>query len=140
MGQEYLQGRYLDEAIETLQEAVRLKPHDRSFRCLLIDAYQKDQEYEKASNVAREALALSPREARPHFEAGQQLVNLGRYQEARPYFEDAIRIDPSLTGAYNSVGDLRLRSGEYEAALESFEKAKSVDPRNLLALRGLARA
>src|SRR6266567_3784748 len=140
LGEQYLQGRYLDEAIGTLQEAVRLKPDDLRLRYLLIDAYQKDQNYDKALNSAREALALFPHEARTHFEAGQQLVNLGHYREARPFFEDAIRVDPSFKEAYNSLGDLSLRSGEYQKALESFEKARSLDPQDLLALRGLGQS
>jgi tetratricopeptide (TPR) repeat protein len=140
LGQQYLQGRYLQEAIETLSEAVRLKPEDPMLRSLLTSAYQRDKQFDKGLNVAKESLKLFPSSAEVHYEVGELLAGLGRYQEAKPYYEDAIRIDPSFVEAYCSMGDSLVRNGEYQAAFEKFLAARSLDDRNLRAARGIGQS
>ena len=140
LGQQYLQGRYLQEAIATLSEGVHLKPDDPKLRQLLVSAYQKNKEFDRALSVARESRGLFPSIAQSHFDVGEQLANLGRYQEARPYFEEAIRIDSSFFEAYNSLGDSLLKNGEYQAAFEKFQAARSLEERSLRAARGIGQS
>ena len=91
LGQQHLQGWFVQQAIQTFREALKLKPDDLDARYLLIQAYQNDKAYEKALELAQETARLFPQEARAHFEVGHQLGNLGHYQEGRRYFEEALR-------------------------------------------------
>jgi tetratricopeptide (TPR) repeat protein len=90
--------------------------------------------------AASELLKLFPSEARAHFEVGEQMANLGRYQEAQTSFKEAVRIDPTFAEAYNSLGDSQSRNGEYQAALENFRKARSLDSKNVRAVRGIGQS
>ena len=140
LGQQYLQGRYLEEAIETLLIAKRVKPEDPKVLYFLIDAYQQNEQFSKALEVAREALRVHPLDARAHLMVGGQMANLGNCRLGRPSLEEAIRLSPSLPAAYDTLGDCQIEESEYQVALASYRRARVVAPGDLHASRGIAKS
>ncbi len=137
LGQQYLQGRFVKEAIATLREAVKLDPGDPNLRFLLIDAYRAEDD-DEGIQVAKETIRLFPDSGRAYYEAAEELVNAGRFDDAHPYAEQAVQKDPRLVEGWNALADLDAKSGKYDLALKEFEQARSLDASNLDAARGIA--
>ena len=137
LGQQYLQGHFVKEAIATLREAVKLEPGDANVRFLLIDAYRAEDD-DQGIQVAKETIRLFPDSGRAYYEAAEELVNAGRFDDAHPYAEQAVQKDPRLVEGWNALADLDAKSGNYDQALKEFQQAQSLDASNLDAARGIA--
>ena len=137
LGQQYLQGHFVKEAVATLREAVKLEPGDPNLRFLLTQAYRAEDD-DEGIQVAKETIRLFPDSGRAYYEAAEELVNAGRFDEAHPYAEQAVQKDPQLAEAWNALADLDAKSGKYDQALKEFEQARSLDASNLDAARGIA--
>jgi len=138
LGDEYLQADDARAAIPLLREAIRLKPDNPNPWHVLIEAYQQQKDFSSALSLASQGAERFPSVGRFQFEIGNQLSNLGRYQEALPSAEQSVQLDGSLVEGHDLVGDIESRRGDYEKALASFERAKVLDPTDLEALRGIA--
>ncbi|HXJ93254.1 MAG TPA: tetratricopeptide repeat protein [Terriglobia bacterium] len=137
LGQQYLQGHFVKEAVAALREAVKLEPSDPNLRFLLIDAYRAADD-DQGIQVAQETIRLFPDSGRAYYEAAEELVNAGRFDDAHPYAEQAAQKDPRLVEGWNALADLDAKSGKYDLALKEFEQAQSLDASNVDAARGIA--
>jgi len=137
LGDQYLQTDDVRAAIPLLREAIRIKPDNPDPYHVLIQAYQKEKDFANALSFARQGAEHFPSDGRFEFEIGNQLSNLGRYQEALPFGEKSVELNASLVEGHDLVGDLESRRGDYEPALASFQRAKTIDPTDLEALRGI---
>ena len=61
---------------------------------------------------------------------GNQLGNLGRYEEALSAYEEAIRLKPDYDYAWNGKGNQLGNLGRYEEALSAYEEAIRLKPNN----------
>ncbi len=137
LGDQYLRTDNAQAAIPVLRDAIRIKPDNPDPYHILVQAYQKQKDFAKALGVAQQGAERFPEDGRFQFEMGNQLSNLGRYQEALPYAAKSVQLNASLVEGHDLVGDLEFRRGEYDQALASFQKAKDIDPTDLEALRGI---
>jgi len=140
LGDQYLQADNARAAIPPLREAIRMKPDNPNTWHVLIQAYQQEKDFASALTLAQQGAERFPSVGRFRFEIGNQLSNLGRYQEALPSAEQSVQLDESLVEGHDLVGDIESRRGDYEKALASFERAKALDPMDLEALRGITQA
>lgn len=139
LGEQYLEGHYVAEAVTCLTQAIQQDPAgDPALRYLLVEAYTEQHDFPSALKAAQDGAAHFPTNARFVYEEGQQLANIGNYQQALPYAQKAIEMDPTLTHAYDLMGDIQSRSGQYAAALSNFRKARNITPTDELALKGIA--
>ena len=104
---------------------------------MLVEAYQEKNDFQNALIAAQDAAQQFPNAPRAVYEVGQQLANLGHYQQARPYAEKALQMDSTMVDAYNLLGDIESRSGQYDAAVKTFTSAKALNPKDRMALGGI---
>ena len=69
-------------AIAEFEKAVSLSPYDYRFWMSLGRAYEQSGDIAKAENALRQAVALAPSYAYPHWYLGNLLLRNGRYDEA----------------------------------------------------------
>jgi tetratricopeptide (TPR) repeat protein len=79
--------------------------------------------------VARPAAAddKATRDARRHWEKGEKLFALGRFDEALVAYEQAFEAKP-LPGFLFNIGQCHRNLGNYDAAIFSFRKFLKLDP------------
>jgi Flp pilus assembly protein TadD len=93
----------------------------------------------KAAQLAEQAAALRPGDARAHNLVGAAYGALGRTDRARAAFHAALKARPDDPVAYVNLGALELESANASAAGEYFADALSLDPESRAAREGLAR-
>jgi lipopolysaccharide assembly protein B len=148
LGLDYKHGGFIDRALETFQEVVRLDPTNRYAFVNLQKLYEDQHQWAEAASV-REQIALIDTKPESNNqilgflrnEVGETLMNGGEDRAAARSFETAIDIDARTAPAYLNLGDARERMGQTAAAVDAWEKlVQTLPDRAYLALDRLERA
>jgi len=67
-------------------------------------------------------------DAKKHFDEGNRLYDLGRYEEAIEEFDIALDIDPNYKEAHYNKGNTLRHLKRYEEAIKEYDKALAIDP------------
>jgi tetratricopeptide (TPR) repeat protein len=100
----------------------------------------RDGKIDEAIPQFRKALALSPGDAKAHYQLGIALQKKGDMEGAVQEFRTALAADPtnSANGAvYSDLGLALARSGKLDDSIESYEKALASNPDDPIAHAGL---
>jgi lipopolysaccharide assembly protein B len=148
LGLDYRHGGFIDRALETFQEVVRLDPKNRYAFVNLQKLYEDQQQWTDAAAICEKIIAIDggKEEANHQIlgflrnEVGETLMRAGDDAAAARTFETAIDIDARTAPAYLNLGDARERTGPMAAAIEAWEKLVHTLPdRAYLALGRLER-
>lgn len=89
----YIKYGQLDEALEALNESIRLFPNfDAYYNRGLVYTDKKD--YRKATENFEKAFEIKPRDLGLNYNFGVALLETGRFKEAVPKFERLLEDDP----------------------------------------------
>ena len=130
LGLDYRHGGFIDRALETFQEVVRLDPKNRYAFVNLQKLYEDQQQWADAAAIREKIIAIDGGgdEANQQIlaflrnEVGDALMRSGDDEAAAQTFSAAIDIDARTAPAYLSLGDARERTGQAAAAVEAWEK------------------
>lgn len=120
-------GRY-GEAIEELNEALRLNPGYVEVHNNLAVTYDKTGRHDEALGHLKEALRLNPAYAEAHGNLGNLYARLERYEEAVEELEEAIRLKPAYAPAHNNLGHIYALQNKNQAAISEFKEALRLVP------------
>lgn len=124
------------EALESLQEAVRIEPYSWIGHYLLGVASVRLQQWHRALEEFTQAIDMNPKEPRAWQMCGDVLLNLERYDESEQYLRKALELNPDLTDAMVGFGFLFLKRNELEQAGSYFKRALMRDPGHARAKQG----
>jgi tetratricopeptide (TPR) repeat protein len=118
-------------AIEAFEKCIELGFDAWANRAV---TYEKNGEHEKAINVAREAVKVSPATSSDAFlKIGDILRDQGKFEDALNSYNQAIEADPSNSNAWSSKGNALADLGEYNQSLTAHNKAVELDPQSAFA-------
>jgi len=149
LGLDYRHGGFIDRALETFQEVVRLDPRNRYAFVNLQKLYEDQHQWAEAAS-ARETIAEidgATREDNVEIlgflrnEVGQGELVAGHFAEAARTFEGIIDLAPGTAPAHLNLGDAREHLGQQAAAVAAWERlVQELPDRSHLALARLERA
>ncbi len=86
--------------------------------------------HEKALESYRSAMSVDSTHAICHFNAGDALYLLGRYQDGVREFTRAIRSETDSVAAmsYYNLGNALFKSGDLKSAVEAYKRSLLIDP------------
>jgi lipopolysaccharide assembly protein B len=149
LGLDYKHGGFIDRALETFQEVVRLDPKNRYAFVNLQKLYEDQRQWAEAAAVREKIAALDDDKQEVNNqilgflrnEVGETLTRAGDDAAATRAFEAALDIDARTAPAYLNLGDMRERVGQPASAVEAWEKlVQTLPDRAYLALDRLERA
>jgi hypothetical protein len=118
----------IDEAIEHLQEALRLDPNHAEAHSNLGVALARRGRPLEAIAQYREALSLDPYQTQAYSNLGNALLQQGRVQEAIAQFDAALTIDPNDPQARTNRAGALLRDGRTDEAIADLEQVLRIAP------------
>lgn len=124
----YQSGNGVDEALELVERAIVLDPHQGKFynsRGAL--HYAEDRDHQAAADF-RQATLLSPDDSMAWNNLGNALLKLGQVAEAEQAFRRALSRQPAPVAAINNLGLALKRQGQFDKALICFREAILHDP------------
>ena len=127
------------ELLDALLGAPSPAPADRRLALLLrAEAHQGLRNPAAAVADLRGAIALEPRDPKPHNALGIALADAGDGGGAIAAFRRAVELDPGYARAWNNLGNALRDGGRAGEALAAFQRAVAVDPDYALAWTNLA--
>ena len=117
------------EAEETLQRAIRLRPGYWPTYQRLAVFYLNEQQYDKSERSFQVAIGINPDSPSLHYNLGALYFDQRRWPEARREFEKSVAIRPNAFG-YSNLGTVLFYEGKYEEAAKQFEQATNLQPNN----------
>ncbi|BAQ09840.1 tetratricopeptide tpr_2 [Bacillus sp. OxB-1] len=130
-----LEANQYDEALELFQEAVRRSRDVQSLTNLAWIYCHEEDEFEKALELAEEAIALKPSSHFPYYLQGELYGRLERWEEAKSAWEQALAIHESKTAWHN----LAVASYELGKTAEASEQFRCAAGKSDTALYGHAK-
>ena len=125
------------EAINAIQKAVQLVPHDAEAHSNLGNTLQEMGRLEEAEVSFRQATALKPDYISAHNDLGTTLQELGRLEEAEASYRKAIYFKSNYAKAYYNLGNTLKELNRLEEAEASYREAIALKPDYALAHNNL---
>ena len=128
LGISYVQvGRYV-EAVQHLEEALRLDSRSANAHNYLGGALLALRRGQDALVHFRRAVALSPRDEHLHFNLAKALDQTGHDAEAIQEFGRAIALNPDLPDAHQNLGAALFKQGDLPNAIAALQRAAELAP------------
>jgi lipopolysaccharide biosynthesis regulator YciM len=149
LGLDFRTGGFIDRAIETFQEVVRLDPPNRYALVNLQKLYEDQRQWSEAAAARERIAAIDGGDGQQNRqilgflrnEVGLAVMLGGDDASADRIFQTAIDIDRATAPAYLNLGDARERQGDHVGAVEAWEKlVREVPERAHLAFARLERS
>lgn len=109
-----------NEAIQTLNELLKIKPDYYEASCLLGDTLYEQENYKEAVNVYLQALNYNPDEYEIYYNLGMLYTRLNDFQNAKEYYEKAAELNSLLYNAKYDLAHISLLYNELDEAEEYF--------------------
>ena len=94
--------------------------------------------YAQAVPEWRKAIELNPEEARPHFQLGLALGELGQVNDEIAEYRQALRMDPNSALTYTNLAIALQGQGKLGEAIEAYRKSIELEPHNAKVRSNLA--
>ena len=129
--------RRWDKAIPLLEKSLEMAPDDLEVRMRLAEAYNAENEPEKACYQLGQILALDPSSGTAWRALG--VIHAGRqdYDRAVECLEEAVKLEPEHSQTHYRLGMAYDNKKQYGKAVEAFRKAIRLDPRFAKAYQAL---
>jgi Tfp pilus assembly protein PilF len=132
-GRTYAESGRLDEALQSLQTAVRLNPRSADAQLYLGNVYVRRGEFAIAARHLETALALRPNDPKVHLNLGTVWGMLGRDEEAMEQFRQVLDVEPNNTTALVNLGRLLTKRGDRKEGLSRLLQAVAAHPASVAA-------
>ena len=132
--------QYLDEALESAEEALRLDPTDADTYALLSLIHTQRRDWSSALHAAEQGLEHDAEHVGCNNARAMALTKLGRTAEAGTTLASALDRDPENALSHANLGWTALHDGDTKKALEHFREALRLDPTEDYARAGLVEA
>ena len=118
----------IDEAIDELQEALRLDPRHAGAHSNLGVALARRGRLTEAIDHYHEALRLDPQQMQVYSNLGNALLQQGKVGEAISQFDVGLSIDPGDPQARTNRAGALMREGRVDEAIADLEQVLRLEP------------
>jgi tetratricopeptide (TPR) repeat protein len=123
---------------ELYGQLVRAYPRDERALTLLATFHFGQQDFVKAIELYRKAVAINPTFTSPYNLLGYALRSVEKYADAETAFKKYIELIPGDPNPYDSYAELLMKTGRFDDAIKNYEKALAIDSNFISAYIGIA--
>ncbi len=116
------------KAVDLAEELASKYPGDERAQFILGNSYLGQQNYEKAIEQYKKAIAINPSFAGAYNSLGYAYRPLEKYDDAEAAFKKYIELIPNDPNPYDSYAELLMKTGRFDESIAQYKKALSVDP------------
>ena len=125
----YLRTNRLQDALTTLEKAVKLRPKSVEIHNNLGTAYMRSGDYPRAMVEYKEMIKLKPKLPDGHYNLANVCVKAGDLDLAIEEYKKTVALNPTDAAALNCLGmAIKQKSGYTPEAIAAFEEATRLGP------------
>jgi tetratricopeptide (TPR) repeat protein len=129
-----------NEAIESYQHAINLKPDFAAAFNNLGNAFREKGEFDKAFECFNQALEIKPNFAEAHNNLGNVFKSKGSLNKAIPSYRRAIELKPKYQEAHYNLGFALKEIGDFDNSVICYKNSLALKPDHAEAYNNLLRA
>ncbi len=118
----------IDEAIETINKALVIKPDFIEAHSNLGNVYKSAGRFDEAIASYQKAISLKPDYVEAHYNLGNALRDKGNLSEAVLSYQKVISINPGYAPVYTNLGNTLVELNKLEEGIVSYNKAVELTP------------
>ncbi len=118
----------LDQAMQTLQEALKANPDDDVAQHHLGDLFRRKGDFAKAMPLLQQAIIMQPNVAQYHNTLGMVFLQKGEFQKALVFHRRAIDIDSKYVAAHLNAGVALKNLDRLDEAESEYRKVLVLSP------------
>ncbi len=138
LAQRYRQSNQYQYVVQIVEPMYQQRPGDARFYQLLLDAYLKLQQYEKAEQLVRRQLSIYPDNPSYKIDEGNVLFRAGKEAEAEAIWEQVLQSSKKSMPIYSDLINTYISNRLYAKAEKLYVRAIKEFPQNSFFLRSLA--
>ncbi len=138
LAQRYRQSNQYQYVVQIVEPMYQQKPGDVRFYQLLLDAYLKLQQYDKAEQLVRRQLEIYPDNPAYKIDEGNVLFRAGKEAEAEAIWEQVFQSSKNALPIYSDLINTYVSNRLYAKAEKLYLRAIKEFPQNSFFLRSLA--
>jgi tetratricopeptide (TPR) repeat protein len=119
-------------------QLVRAQPKDERALMLLATFHFGQQDFLKAIELYRKAVAINPSFTSPYNLLGYAYRSVEKYSDAETAFKKYIELIPDDPNPYDSYAELLMKIGRFDDSIKNYEKALAIDANFVSAYIGIA--
>ena len=127
-----------EEAVQRLEQALRITPDNQATQNLLVDIYMKQGRYAEAVPLCLHLLDQDGRQPEMQMNLLQALQGSGQIDAGLILADRMLRDQPNNQTVLSIAAEGQIKQGNKEAALVLFGRILENDPKNMAALKGCA--
>ncbi len=129
IGAEHLRAGRVDEAIESLREALRASPDNVNALYVLGVAYwQYKKQLPDAEALLRRATQLAPGHGSAWMNLGAVLIDQGKHMEAIDCYSEAARLEPENASAWAGLANAYATASYPDKSADAFARSVALNP------------
>ena len=129
LGADHLKAGRLEEAVSTLQSALRKSPDNVDAMVFLANAYCKqEKKIDDAEALLRRATQLAPDYVSAWLSLGSLLLERGKREQAIEAYRTATRLEPGHAAAWGLLASAYGPAGQPEKGARAFARAIELNP------------
>ncbi len=125
-----LQMQHYPDALEPLQEAIKIKPDVPEAHLNLGNVYDGLKRYPEAALEFQTAAKLQPKSPDPYYNLGSVYYKMDRLPDAISAYRKAVELSPDDALIQQNLGLALQASGNYDGAIAALESAVKISPDN----------
>lgn len=130
LGADHLKAGRLDEAVETLQGALRKNPDNVDAMVFLANAYTRQEDkIEDAEALLRRATKIAPDYISAWLTLGSLLLERGKQLEAIDAYRTATKLEPAHAAAWGLLASAYGPAGHPDKAARAYARALKLNPK-----------
>lgn len=125
---QFLKDRKVDEAIETYQRIISIKPTEKKAHTGIATVYFQLKKYPEAVEHFKQLSQLSPADASPYINMGAIYNRMGEYKQALNVLRKAVQKDKKSADAFYNMGIAHKGLNQLSMAVTAYKQAIVFDP------------
>ena len=117
-----------DAAINSLKQAVKIKPNYTEVYYVMGHAFRDKGDIKASIDCYQQAVSNNPGNADALINLGAALQHNGELEAAINSYQQALKISPECAEAHNNLGSTFLEKGNLDAAINSYKEAVKIKP------------
>lgn len=118
----------IDDAIESYEETVRLKPDDVETLLELGALYYESGKLDEAKRCYTQGLNITPNAVDVQMRLGKILIDQNLYDDAVKQFRQAIQLRPDCAEIHYQLAEACVQAGRLDEATASFRESQHLNP------------